>query len=179
LFANSGGVRLLIRVSALRKSRTGMDSACPCEPPAPKGYLAPFLLFLPPPARTRRPPPESGGEPVRSPCGPVARSIRRFSSVPQCLRCKGWFGGLGRSPLQGSGLMGVLLTQAFSLGFVRSPLRGSKTTSDFARLGFVRLPLWGARTMADFARLSFPIRQAQADPNILGIAETTGSARNV
>jgi len=28
-------------------------------------------------------------------------------------------------PLQGCGLMGVLLTQAFSLGFVRSPLWGS------------------------------------------------------
>jgi hypothetical protein len=38
-----------------------------------------------------------------------------------------WFGGLGRSPLQGSGLMGVPLTQAVGLGFVRSPLWGSKT----------------------------------------------------
>jgi hypothetical protein len=44
----------------------------------------------------------------------------------------------GRSPLQGSGLMGVPLTQAFSLGFVRSPLRGSRTTAELARLSFVR-----------------------------------------
>ena len=45
------------------------------------------------------------------------------------------------SPLQGSRLMGVLLTQAVGLGFVRSPLWGSKTTSDLARLGFVRATL--------------------------------------
>jgi hypothetical protein len=37
--------------------------------------------------------------------------------------------------------MGVLLTQAVGLGFVRSPLWGSKTTSDLARLGFVRATL--------------------------------------
>jgi hypothetical protein len=84
-----------------------------------------------PPSRTRRPPPESGGEsarpPVRPPWQPVARRIRRFSSVPPCLRGEGLPGGLGRSPLQGSGLMGVPLTQAVGLGFVRSPLWGSKT----------------------------------------------------
>ena len=84
---------------------------------------------------------------------------------------------MGRSPLQGSGLMGVPLTQAVGLGLVRSPLWGSKTTSDLARLGFVRLPRWdskktcaslkrppfaslragswGSRTTADFARLGF------------------------
>jgi hypothetical protein len=65
---------------------------------------------------------------VRPPWPPVARSIRRFSSVPPCPRGEGWFGGLGRSPpslcselalsvakgqaLQGSGLVGVPLTQA-------------------------------------------------------------------
>ena len=73
--------------------------------------------------------------------------------------------------------MGVPLTQAVGLGLVRSPLWGSKTTSDLARLGFVRLPRWdskktcaslkrppfaslragswGSRTTADFARLGF------------------------
>jgi len=30
------------------------------------------------------------------------------------------------------------LTQAVGLGFARSPLWGSKTAADFARLGFVR-----------------------------------------
>jgi hypothetical protein len=102
-----------------------------------------------PPARTRRPPSESGGEPVRPSGQPATRSIRRFSSLPPCL-CRqirpltdgeGWSVGLGRSPLQGSGLMGVSLTQAVGLGFVRSPLWGSKTTSDLARLGFVRATL--------------------------------------
>jgi hypothetical protein len=34
--------------------------------------------------------------------------------------------------------MGLLLTQAVGLGFVRSPLWGSKATADLARLGFVR-----------------------------------------
>jgi len=86
---------------------------------------------------------------------PVARSIRRFSSVPPCLRGEGWSGGLGRSPFQGSRLMGAPLTQAAGLGFVRSPLWGSKTASDLARLGFVRSPLWGSKTAADFARLGF------------------------
>ena len=47
------------------------------------------------------------------------------------------------------------MTQAVGLGFVRSPLWGSRTMADFARLGFVRLPLWGSRTTADFARLGF------------------------
>ncbi len=81
---------------------------------------------------------QEGSPSVRPPWQPVARSIRRFSSVPPCLRGQGWFGGWGRSPLQGSGLMGVPLTQAVGLGFVRSPLWGSKTMADFARLGLVR-----------------------------------------
>jgi len=63
------------------------------------------------------------------------------AGFPLCLRAsEGWSGGLGRSPpslcsepalsvakgqaLQGSGLMGVPLTQAVGLGFVISPLWG-------------------------------------------------------
>jgi len=34
--------------------------------------------------------------------------------------------------------MGVLLTQAIGLGFVRSPLWGSRIVAALARLGFVR-----------------------------------------
>jgi len=68
----------------------------------------------------------------------MARRIRRFPLVPQCLRGEGWSEGLGKSPLQGSGLMGVLLTQAIGLGFVRSPLWGSRIVAALARLGFVR-----------------------------------------
>jgi hypothetical protein len=62
--------------------------------------------------------------------GEVIRGNPRESaaSVPQCLRGEGWLGGLGRSPFQGSGLMGVPLTQAVGLGFVISPLWGCEKT---------------------------------------------------
>ena len=67
------------------------------------------------------------------------------ASAPPCLRGDDWLGRLGRSPLQGSGLMGVPLTQAVGLGFVRSPLWGSKTWAWFGRTfrdrGLMRVPL--------------------------------------
>ncbi len=80
--------------------------------------------------------------------GEVIRGNPRESaaSVPPCLRGEGWLGGVGSSPFQGSGLMGVRLTQAFSLGSVISPRWGSKTWASLDRLFGAQRP---RRTLPD------------------------------
>ena len=63
-------------------------------------------------------------------------------------------------PFRARGLMGVPLTQAFSLGFVISPLWGSNTWTSLDRLPFasLRAGSWGSKTTADLARLGFVVR---------------------
>jgi hypothetical protein len=82
-----------------------------------------------------------GSLPVRPSTRPGSLCRGESAGFPLCLRAsvvKVCLGDWVDRPFRARGLMGVPLTQAVGLGFVRSPLWGSKTTADFARLGFVR-----------------------------------------